>query len=113
MTGQSSEGAHQEVLQRLLEAEGEAGERVQKGKEKAEEIVKSARKEADRQVKDAEESARSEAEEIINEAEEQAGKAAGMATAGIGDIDTLRRHADENMSTAVDFLVDVIINREE
>lgn len=108
MAKRSRNIAHQEVIQHLMDAEKEAREQVKKAEEEADEIIESARREADERVRQAEESAKSEAEEIVSEARDESEKRSGGRGAGVGDIDGLRQHAEENMEAAVRFLVERI-----
>ena len=113
MAKKSRNGAHQEVIQRLMDAEKKAREQVRKAEEEADDIIESAEREADERVRQAEASAESEAEEIVSEARDEAEKRAGGRGTGVGSIDGLRQHAEENMDAAVRFLVDRIMKRSE
>jgi V/A-type H+/Na+-transporting ATPase subunit G/H len=113
MANQPRNGAHQKVIQRLINAEKEAREQVRQAETEADDIIESAEREADERVGQAEESAESEAKKIVSEARDEAEKRAGGPGTGIGSIDGLRQHAEENMDAAVRFLVGRITERSE
>lgn len=104
--------SHQRMFQKLLESDRRARERVERARNKAEEILAEADEAADAIVNEARQQAEKEAERIVRQAREQsrnresAGKSQAPADEGPADTDSLRDLAGSNMENAVACLVD-------
>jgi len=101
---------HRDVIERLLEGERRAKARVEEARKEADQIVDSAKKDAEAEVDQAEKGARKEADEMIAGAEDASQTSA---AASVKDVDALRRHAHENMASAVTTLVDWVAGKTE
>jgi vacuolar-type H+-ATPase subunit H len=109
----SKSNGHETTIKRLLEAESDAKDRISAARDEAEEIVAAARREADRTVETARREAREEATRIVDEANQAGGESTENTPHGIGDVNTLRRRARENMDRAAEYLYRRITGTEE